>query len=127
MAPWQENPGIPGAFSAFPALTTLKFDPRYLFAKKVSSLLIFHVHAIEFSRQAAQALKAMPRNVATIIRTKLDALAADPYAPNPNARKLAGRDGYRLRVGDWRVLYQIEHGRLVIMVLAIKPRGGAYQ
>ncbi|WP_432259849.1 type II toxin-antitoxin system RelE family toxin [Cupriavidus sp. TMH.W2] len=85
------------------------------------------MHAIEFSRQAAQALKAMPRNVATIIRAKLDALAVDPYAPNPNAGKLAGREGYRLRVGDWRVLYQIENGRLVIMVLAIKPRRGAYQ
>ncbi|KMW49170.1 type II toxin-antitoxin system RelE/ParE family toxin [Ralstonia insidiosa] len=85
------------------------------------------MHAIEFTKQAAQALKAMPRNVAATIRAKIDALAVDPYAPNPNAKKLAGREGYRLRVGDWRVLYQIEDGRVVIVVLAIKPRGGAYQ
>ncbi|MEC3767324.1 type II toxin-antitoxin system RelE family toxin [Cupriavidus sp. SS-3] len=32
-----------------------------------------------------------------------------------------------LRVGDWRVLYQIEDGRLVILVVAICPRGSAYQ
>jgi len=85
------------------------------------------MHAIEFTKQAAQALKAMPRNTAATIRAKIDALAVDPYAPNPNAKKLTGREGYRLRVGDWRVLYQIEDGRLVIVVLAIKPRGGAYQ
>ncbi|WP_454727529.1 MULTISPECIES: type II toxin-antitoxin system RelE family toxin [Cupriavidus] len=85
------------------------------------------MYAVEFTRQAAQALKTMPRNMAATIRAKIDALAVDPYAPNPNASKLAGRDGYRLRVGDWRVLYQIENGRLVIVVLAIKPRGGAYQ
>lgn len=121
------EPGYPVAFFWLPVLAARESDPRNPFANKVSNLLIFHVHGIEFSRQAAQALKAMPRNVATIIRAKLDALAVDPYAPNPNARKLAGRDGYRLRVGDWRVLYQIENGRLVIMVLAIKPRGGAYQ
>lgn len=85
------------------------------------------MYAIEFTKQAVQALKAMPRNTATTIRAKIDALAINPYAPNPNAKKLAGRDGYRLRIGDWRVLYQIEDGRVVIVVLAIKPRGGAYQ
>ncbi|WP_439893262.1 type II toxin-antitoxin system RelE family toxin (plasmid) [Ralstonia sp. 25C] len=88
------------------------------------------MHAIEFTKQAAQALKTMPRNVAATavtIGAKIDALAVDPYAPNPNAKKLAGREGYRLRVADWRVLYQIEDGRVVIVVLAIKPRGGAYK
>ncbi|MGN5480512.1 type II toxin-antitoxin system RelE family toxin [Cupriavidus basilensis] len=85
------------------------------------------MHAIEFTKQAAQALKAIPRNMAITIREKINALAVDPYAPNPNARKLAGRDGYRLRVGDWRVLYQIEDRRLVIVVLAVKPRGDAYK
>ena len=85
------------------------------------------MHAIEFTKQAAQALKAMPRNMAITIREKINALAVDPYAPNPSARKLAGRDGYRLRVGDWRVLYQIEDRRLVIVVLAVKPRGDAYK
>ncbi|SOY41254.1 type II toxin-antitoxin system RelE family toxin [Cupriavidus taiwanensis] len=85
------------------------------------------MHAIEFTKQAAQALKAMPRNVAATIRAKLDMLASNPYAPNPNASRLAGRPGYRLRVGDWRVLYQIEDGRLVILVVAVCPRGSAYQ
>jgi len=84
------------------------------------------MYAIEFTKEASQALKAMPRNVAAKIRAKIDIIAIDPYASNPNATKLKGRDGYRLRVGDWRVLYQIEDGRIVIVVLAIKPRGGAY-
>jgi mRNA interferase RelE/StbE len=84
------------------------------------------MHTIEFTKQAAQALKAMPRNVALKIRAKIDVLAEDPYSA-PNVKKLTGRDGYRLRVGDWRVLYEINDGKLVIVVLAIKPRGGAYE
>lgn len=84
------------------------------------------MHTIEFTKQAAQALKAMPRNVALTIRAKIDVLAEDPYSA-PNVKKLTGRDGYRLRVGDWRVLYEINDGKLVIVVLAIKPRGGAYE
>ncbi|ACR28366.1 type II toxin-antitoxin system RelE family toxin [Burkholderia glumae] len=85
------------------------------------------MYSVEFTKQAAQALKAMPRDVAMRIRSKIDALAVDPYAPNPNAKKLTGIEGYRLRVGDWRVLYEIEDDRIVIVVLAIKPRGGAYK
>jgi mRNA interferase RelE/StbE len=67
----------------------------------------------------------MPRNVANTIRGKIVALAADPYASNNNAIKLQGREGYRLRVGDWRVLYELNDRRLI--VLDVKPRGGAYQ
>jgi mRNA interferase RelE/StbE len=67
----------------------------------------------------------MPRNIADTIRKKITALAVDPYAPINNAMKLQGRTGYRLRVGDWRVLYELDTDRLVI--LDVKPRGGAYQ
>ncbi|RZT39066.1 type II toxin-antitoxin system RelE family toxin [Cupriavidus agavae] len=85
------------------------------------------MYQIEFTRQAAQQLVSMPRNVASNIRARIDLLAQDPYAANANVRKLAGREGFRLRVGDWRVLYHIQSGRLVIVVLNIKPRGSAYQ
>ncbi|OXC78491.1 type II toxin-antitoxin system RelE family toxin [Caballeronia sordidicola] len=40
-------------------------------------------------------------------------------------KKLTGRDGYLLRVGDWRVLFEIDDGKLLILVLAVRPRGGA--
>ncbi|AZG16921.1 MULTISPECIES: type II toxin-antitoxin system RelE family toxin [Cupriavidus] len=83
-------------------------------------------HTIDFTRQATQQLLAMPRNIAANIRAKIDLLAANPYAPNQNVRKLAGRDAFRLRVGDWRVVYRIEAGQLVIVVLTVKSRGSAY-
>jgi mRNA interferase RelE/StbE len=67
----------------------------------------------------------MPRNVAETVVGKITTLAADPYAPNNNATRLQGRPGFRLRVGDWRVLYEVDESRL--LVLDIKPRGGAYQ
>ncbi|MCA7999424.1 type II toxin-antitoxin system RelE family toxin [Burkholderia metallica] len=68
------------------------------FICKSISTLQTYVHALNrIPKQAAQALKAMPRNISVTIREKIDALAADPYAPNPNAKKLAGQPGYRLR------------------------------
>jgi mRNA interferase RelE/StbE len=83
------------------------------------------VWEIEYNRTALRALRKLPRNVAETIVKKVIALAANPYAPNNNATRLQGRSGYRLRVGDWRVLYELREKRLI--VLDIKPRGGAYQ
>jgi mRNA interferase RelE/StbE len=69
----------------------------------------------------------LPANVSALIRSKLDLLAQDPYAPNNNAKKLQGRDGYRLRIGDWRVIYELHDKTIVLYVVTIAPRGGAYQ
>ncbi len=85
------------------------------------------MYQIEYTRDAARALKAMPRNVSLQIRGKIELLAVDPFAANNNVKKLLGREAYRLRVGDWRMIYEIEGGRLVIHVLTVAPRGGAYQ
>lgn len=85
------------------------------------------MYQIEYTRDAVKALKAMPRNVSLQVRSKVELLAADPFATNNNVKKLVGREAYRLRVGDWRVIYEIEGGRLVIHVLTVAPRGGVYQ
>jgi mRNA interferase RelE/StbE len=85
------------------------------------------MYEILFTKQADRALRKMSRNTARLIREKLDQLAQDPYARNPNVTKLQGRPGYRLRVGDWRVNFELEDDRLVIMVLKVAPRGGVYR
>ncbi len=85
------------------------------------------MYQIEYTRDAVKALKVMPRNVSLQIRGKIEFLAADPFVANNNVRKLVGREAFRLRVGDWRVIYEIEGGRLVIHVLTVAPRGGVYQ
>ena len=85
------------------------------------------MYRVVFTKRVDRTLRKMSRNRARLIREKLDQLAQDPYARNPNVTKLQSRPGYRLRVGDWRVLYELEDDRLVIMVLKIAPRGGVYR
>ena len=81
---------------------------------------------IEYTRDALRALRAIPRNLQANILGKIELLAANPFEAS-NVKKLVGREGYRLRVGDWRVIYEIHGDRLVIYVLAVAPRGGAYK
>jgi mRNA interferase RelE/StbE len=85
------------------------------------------VYQLVFKKEAAKSLHKIPRNVAKTIREKLEDVAADPYAEHPNAKKLQGREGYRLRVGDWRVIYEIQNDHLVILVLRVTPRGEVYR
>jgi mRNA interferase RelE/StbE len=80
-----------------------------------------------FTRSANKALRAVPRDIAQRIRDRLSEIAEDPYAKHPNVFKLQNRPGYRLRVGDWRVIYEIEGEKMIILVLRIGPRGEVYR
>jgi mRNA interferase RelE/StbE len=84
------------------------------------------MHSIEYTREAVKALAKMPRNVRELLESKLHALARDPFGA-ANVKALVGQPGYRLRVGDWRVIYDVDSGRVVVRVLRIAPRGGAYE
>ena len=84
------------------------------------------MHSVEYTREAAKALGKLPRNVRELIRSKVEGLARDPLGA-ANVKKLAGQPGYRLRVGDWRVIYDVVSGRLVVRVLRVGPRGGVYE
>jgi mRNA interferase RelE/StbE len=85
------------------------------------------MYSVMFVKSADKTLRQMPRNVAQRIRQRLDGIAADPYADHPDVTKLQNRPGYRLRVGDWRVIYEIEGDRLIILVLKIGLRGEVYR
>jgi len=69
----------------------------------------------------------MPADVAALVTTKVKAVAEDPLAPNNNVKKLTGRPGYRLRVGDWRVVYDLQKSLRVLSVERIGPRGKVYE
>ena len=85
------------------------------------------MYEVVFTKQALRSLRRIPRNIVMLIREKLEQLAEDPYAPNNNVTKLVGRPGYRLRVGDWRVIYELQDGQLILLVIKIGPRGEVYE
>jgi len=69
-------------------------------------------------------LRRIPANTAKRIIGKIEAYANDPASQANNVKALKGREGIRLRVGDWRV---IMHDGEVLDVLDIGPRGGIYE
>ena len=83
--------------------------------------------SVTYTGDAIEILGKMDRVVAKRIRTKILALAHDPKAPNNNVKKLTGIEGYRLRVGDWRVIYTLKHQILTVVVVKVGHRSEVYE
>ena len=79
---------------------------------------------VSYTKAAIRALRNMPANTATLIRSKIEAYAKDPASQASNVTALKGRTGIRLRIGDWRVIMD-DQGN-VLAILDIGPRGGIY-
>lgn len=84
------------------------------------------MYKIRFSKRAVRSLRKLPNNIGGNIKNKLIDLSKDPYAKNNNITKLQNRPGYRLRIGGWRVIYEIKNDEVIILVLDIGSRGGIY-
>jgi mRNA interferase RelE/StbE len=67
----------------------------------------------------------MPADTARTIQGKIMQLAKEPEALANNISKLRGRKGYRLRIGDWRVIFEMDEKQL--SVLEIGPRATIYR
>lgn len=77
-------------------------------------------------RKAERVLKQLDADMLERIRRSIRGLASEPRPDG--CKKLTGYENlYRIRVGDWRIIYAIEEDQLIVLVLAISPRGGAYR
>ncbi|MFM9897344.1 type II toxin-antitoxin system RelE family toxin [Sphingorhabdus sp.] len=81
--------------------------------------------AISYTRQALKALRRMPADTAQRIIAKIEQYAQEPETQVNNVTALKGREGIRLRVGDWRVI--MNDDGVVLAVLEIGPRGSVYE
>ena len=82
-------------------------------------------YRIEFRPAALRELRKVDRTAQPRIQGAIALLAQDPRPPA--SRQLRGRDGYRLRVGDYRILYTIDEGVLLIVVVLIGHRRDVYR
>ena len=80
---------------------------------------------VEFAPSARKDLRRLDRQVQQRIVDALDRLAAGELLSG-DVRRLVGSTEYRLRVGDWRVRFELDGERLLITVVRVLPRGRAY-
>jgi mRNA interferase RelE/StbE len=76
-------------------------------------------------RRAQKELAQLPPTAYGRVKTAILKLSENPRPKG--CRKLAGREGWRIRVGDYRVIYEIDDEQQIVTVLHVGHRGDVYR
>jgi len=86
------------------------------------------MYKIEFLKEAYEEFKRLDKVAQRIIKEKLDILRENPELLKNNIKPLKGRYSclYRLRVGNYRIVYRIEKDKLLILIVRVGHRREIY-
>ncbi len=79
-----------------------------------------------FRPEARDELGAIPREIALRILAKLTELESDPYGFGSTSL-VGDSTRRRLRVGDYRIVYTLDHGELVVWIVQVDHRSTVYR
>ena len=83
-------------------------------------------YRIEVKRSAAKALKKIPKSDQKRISKKIDNFAEN--LPSPDTSKMKGNNPFhKIRVGDYRIVYEIQDDILLILIIKIGHRKDIYR
>ena len=82
-------------------------------------------YELVFRKSVAKALRAIPNADVERILNRIRALADDPRPPG--CERLSGQARYRIRQGRYRIVYEIEDARLVVLVVRVAHRRDVYR
>ena len=84
-------------------------------------------YTLLIKKQAKKALQSLARTDRNRIAEKITLLGENPDNPILDIKPLQGEPYYRLRVGQWRIIFDRDDEVKIIAIEKIKPRGGAYK
>ena len=82
-------------------------------------------YSIDFKKSAAKELGRIPKRDLTRVLARIRALSNDPRPPG--CEKLSGQERYRVRQGDYRIVYSIQDWELTVWVVKVGHRREVYQ
>ena len=82
-------------------------------------------YTLLLGRTAETELNRLPDLIQARLSKRILSLENDPRPQG--CKKLSGRQEYRVRVGDYRIVYSIDDGERTVRVIAVGHRGGIYR
>ena len=82
-------------------------------------------YTVRIASAARRQIRKLPRDAQERVAAVLVLLAEEPRPPA--SKKLTGRDAWRVRTGNWRVIYEVHDDELVVMVVAAGNRRDVYK
>lgn len=84
-------------------------------------------YGLLIKKQAKKTLQSLSRPDRNRITERIVLLGANPDDPTLDVKRLQGEPYFRLRVGQWRVIFEKDDAVKIISIEKVKPRGGAYK
>jgi len=85
------------------------------------------MYRLKYRRQARNYLARLPLKRKSAILNTLHSLAENPDDSSLDIDVLKNREGFRLRIGQYRIIYTRQDADLIIEVIRIRPRGDVYK
>jgi len=85
------------------------------------------MYQVIYRKSALKSLRKAPPKIAARVVAELDAIAGEPSDYRGDWKPLTGTSYWRLRVGGWRAICDLQHERLMLLVLEVGPRGDVYK
>ncbi|MFQ3242124.1 MAG: mRNA interferase RelE/StbE [Lentimonas sp.] len=83
------------------------------------------LYKIVFAKRVRKDFRKIPERDATRLLSAIKLLAADPLPSH--SKKLKGEELFRIRIGNYRVIYSIEDDRMIVSVVKVGHRKNVYQ
>ena len=83
------------------------------------------MYRVDWTEKAFKQLNKLPRVVSKSIYNRVGELTENPRGSND--KKLVGKPFYRLRIGDYRVIFDIKDQELVVLILEVGHRKDIYK
>ena len=81
-----------------------------------------------YRKKARKLLDRLPERQRNRIESAIENLRENPFdVKKSDIKKLEASENWRLRVGDWRIIYYLYDGRLLIEIIEIGSRGDIYK
>lgn len=84
-------------------------------------------YEVQIRKQACKKLQSLAVNVRRRIAEKIIWLGDNPDDPRLDIKKMVGSSSFRLRVGDWRVIFDRDDQIKIISIETVKARGDVYK
>jgi mRNA interferase RelE/StbE len=84
------------------------------------------MYRLGIKNSARKELDTLPKNIFLKVDAAILSLKENPF-PSPQSKKLKGKDKFRLRIGDYRVVYAVDEAQKLITIYRVRHRKDIYR
>jgi len=83
------------------------------------------MYAVFIERYALKQIAKLDKKIIPVVKEAIAGLASDPRPFG--YKKLKGEEAYRIRIGDYRIIYEIEDDKIIVTVVSVGHRKDIYK